>query len=500
MRFSALCRTSLLSVLAVCAVTCVILSLEWPLVGDASLMHYVVFLMSKGFLPYRDIVDVNLPGSYLSEAAAMSIFGWGSVGWRVYDLTLMLILFVAAVEISRRRDWKAGLLAGALFALIHLQDGLAQAGQRDLLIAVLLVCAYAALFAAQGGSRRSLWIFLFGLLVGVTVTIKPLFLPLALVLLAVSAWSLRGSRFVAARHIACGVLGISVPGGASIIWLRSHGVIAPFFSTLTALIPFHASLGHKTLLYLLVHCASPVVPFFAIGLAVALCRRKRPTLDQVELMIGAAMALISYLMQGKGYPYQRYPFLALLLVLISMECAGSWGESGAARTLALAGLAYSCLVIAPLAVGRVRSFRTQEPFEEALAGDLAKLGGRSLDGKVQCLDTFGGCINTLYDMRIVQSTGFLYDCYLFLPGSSPVVDVYRSRFWAAYEESRPRILVMTNQYCFGANSFDKLNEWPLLRNEISRSYIQAINWRSTRLQRWWSRAEEPPEYRVYIRK
>ena len=42
-------------------------SWRWPLVGDASLMHYVVFLMDHGASPYRDIAEMNMPGSYLAE-------------------------------------------------------------------------------------------------------------------------------------------------------------------------------------------------------------------------------------------------------------------------------------------------------------------------------------------------------------------------------------------------------------------------------------------------
>ena len=144
--------------------------------------------MSKGFVPYKDIVDVNLPGSYVTETIAMKLFGWGAFGWRLYDAALMLILVFAAMAIAGRKDWWAGLAAGALFLVIHEQDGLAQSGQRDLLIAVLLVCAYAALFMARRYMRKGLGILLCGFLIGATVTIKPLFLPLGLALIIISVW------------------------------------------------------------------------------------------------------------------------------------------------------------------------------------------------------------------------------------------------------------------------------------------------------------------------
>ena len=48
-----------------CFLAFVLMSWSWPLTGDASLMHYVVFLMHHGKEPYRDIIDMNLPASYM---------------------------------------------------------------------------------------------------------------------------------------------------------------------------------------------------------------------------------------------------------------------------------------------------------------------------------------------------------------------------------------------------------------------------------------------------
>jgi hypothetical protein len=40
-------------------------SLGWPLIHDASLFHYIGWLVGQGLVPYRDIFDMNLPGIYL---------------------------------------------------------------------------------------------------------------------------------------------------------------------------------------------------------------------------------------------------------------------------------------------------------------------------------------------------------------------------------------------------------------------------------------------------
>ncbi|HEX4715089.1 MAG TPA: hypothetical protein VH164_09205 [Ktedonobacteraceae bacterium] len=39
-------------------------SYRWPLLGDAQIFHYNYFLMQHGFYLYRDIPDLNMPGTY----------------------------------------------------------------------------------------------------------------------------------------------------------------------------------------------------------------------------------------------------------------------------------------------------------------------------------------------------------------------------------------------------------------------------------------------------
>jgi hypothetical protein len=35
---------------------------RWPLFWDAQVFHYGNFLIDHGFVPYRDIIDMNMPG------------------------------------------------------------------------------------------------------------------------------------------------------------------------------------------------------------------------------------------------------------------------------------------------------------------------------------------------------------------------------------------------------------------------------------------------------
>ena len=216
------------------------------------------------------------------------------------------------------------------------------------------------------------------------------------------------------------------------------------------------------------------------------------------------MAFVSYASQGKGYPYHRYPLIALLLVAMERDFIESCGLSGnpppRARLIAGFALLFQCLYVAPHAALLVHSFSPATPFQDGLSAELKKLGP-NLSGQVQCLDTFGGCINTLYDLSLVQSSGYLYDCYLFTAKQNLVSVTYREGFWRAYTGSRPKVVVLTDQFCFGgSDGFARLNNWPLLKNDLASNYVEKVDWQTKARQHWWSRPEPSAAFRIYVRK
>ena len=62
-------------------------SRDWPLAGDATIFHFIAGLMHMGAVPYRDIIDVNMPLTYGIHAAVVATGGMGDIAWRAFDLT-----------------------------------------------------------------------------------------------------------------------------------------------------------------------------------------------------------------------------------------------------------------------------------------------------------------------------------------------------------------------------------------------------------------------------
>jgi hypothetical protein len=531
-------RVALAASLSISALLYFAWSWRWPLVGDASLIHYIGWLIERGWAPYRQLGDMNMPGSYLIEIAAMHVFGMGDLAWRLFDFALMGAAAVAFFVITRRagapsmtvssswvgsdNGWLAGLFAACLFILVHGRDGLAEGGQRDLTMAVCLVVATAFLFVAI--RRDWQWAAAaFGLFSGVALTIKPTALPLtaAQLLLAVHVLRGRGRQGESPnrgwlRPTVAAILGYLVAPGIALVFLLRERALAAFFDNLHGLVLYYSGLGHRPLGFLLLHSVSPLLPLVLLWLAVLALRRARPSMngeraeldwERVALGCGAFFGLASYLVQARGFPYYRYTLLAFLLPLMAMDFTralqaqiSALRRTKAARWLALAALGFGGLVLAPQSAVLVHRYRWWETdFITSLEQSLDALGGQRLSGHIQCIDSISGCGNVLYRMRLEPTDGLLVDFPLFGADDVSFVQQTRERFFAAMNASPPQVLVVSSAlYVDGPGDYRKLDRWPAFQSFLADDYTLETEWRPSRTARWWSREETPASYRIYV--
>jgi len=489
-------------------------TLHWPIVGDAPLMHYVAFLLDHGRAPYTQIVDINLPGTYALEWGAIHVLGPGAAAWRVFDLTLLAVCLAAMVWMTAARDWLAGFLAGTLFALVHLRDGPTHTGQRDLMMATMLMLATACLCQAVSRSHVSesrrgapiVWAGLFGLFAGAAATIKPSGVLFALGF-GVMLWvGLRESNLDCRKHLVAALAGFAVPVVAIALWLVKLGALGAFVETMRGLAAYHASLGRPWMGALVVGSFPSVLLAVALpALPLLMAQRSWRGWQVKVLLLGAALGAVSYILQGKGFPYHRYPEEAFLLLLCGVLLVGGLQAVGWMRWMALAGVLLGALWLAPNSawIACHYDWRNQE-FNRALEGDLTRLQGLSavdLDGRIQCVDMTSGCLNTLYNMGVVQSTGYLYDCYLFQPVQTPVSEAYRVGFWRAIEDDKPAVFVVTDQECFSmARSWAQLQRWPEFAAMLQNDYVLERQYTPPHTVGWWRKPAVPYSYRVYVRK
>lgn len=492
-------RMVLAAWMTACVAGFAVASRHWPLVGDATYLHYAVMLMRHGMRPYAEIADMNLPGAYLLEWGAMAALGGGSAGWRVYDLLLLAMACGATMYLLRVKGWLAGLFAASLFALVHGQDGVIMSGERDLAVAALLAAAVAALVRGVRQERgRGWWLVGSGAMASWAVSVKPTagLFPVVMLVWVMAVLRRRGARWAGA--IGAFLAGVLVPVLGEGWFLLRWEAMAAYAEALWGIVRYHATIDQRSLGYLLAHSVAPVEVLLGLGVGCAvMLRRGWGGEERVLLLLGAASGWVSYLLQGKGFPYQRYPFLVFLLMVVAGDLIDALEERRrAVRWVGVAGLMTGA-VLGGVFLLRLMRFDRREP-ARPLVAELNALGGKEL--RVQCMDTAGGCIDAMYAARRVQATGFLYDCYL-LDGRSEVVRGLRERFWRAIEQTPPEVFVVTDSVCYSQpRSFAKYAGWPEFERFLEERYVLREEHHPTEMQRYWSRASLPFAYRIYVRR
>lgn len=490
---------------------------RWPLVGDAPALHYAVFLIDHGMAPYKQVVDIEMPGTYALEWAAIHWLGAGDAGWRAADFGLLGVCLASMVAIAWPVDWMIGVFAGTLFALVHLRDGPANAGQRDLMMTALLLVATACLFVAdrrgmerEGGWRRSLAAAGFGFFVGAATLIKPSGVLFGVVFAGLMLWRLIAAARPWASFLAWSVAGFALPIAAAAWWLTAHGGLGSFLEASRTVVAYHASLGRKPLAALVVGSFPTVLLLVAVpALPLLLVERRWKTWWAIVFVAGAVLGAASYVVQGKGFPYHRYPTEAFLLLLCGWLLLAGLQERGWQQWAATAGLLAGGLWLGPNCAWIACHFdwRNQE-FNRMLQADLTTLqepgvlgqGTGSLNGRVQCIDVTSGCLNTLYNMGLVQSTGYLSDCYALQPEQTPVSEAYRDGFMRAMQANPPEVLVVTDQECFSLRHSWKLPlRWPEFEAMLETQYRLVAQRTPPHRIGWWRHAVEPNSYRLYVR-
>ena len=116
-------------------------SAGWPFVHDATLMHYVAWLIDQGWAPYRDVFDFNMPGTYLMHWAILKLVGSSAAWLRFFDAVLLVATALLFARLFWRFDRRAAVWAAACYPLYVLWREPNDALQRDSFSVLALILA-----------------------------------------------------------------------------------------------------------------------------------------------------------------------------------------------------------------------------------------------------------------------------------------------------------------------------------------------------------------------
>jgi hypothetical protein len=408
-------------------------SRHWPLVQDAALLHYVGWLVAHGAVPYRDVFDMNPPGTHALHWAVVALAGPGDAAWRAVDLGWLAATCALAYRLVRPLGTPATAgVAAALVALYHLAGGPLRAGQRDFLLgAPLLLGAGGVARYCEGAGRAALVVA--GLGLGAAATIKPFAGLYALLCAAVALAAPTAPRAGSPPPGRPGARARAVPGrarsraGALVAlaagtaavpalllgWLAAHGGLAAFADVfLGYVVPLYSrrftgqgadwSLGALTL--------GGTAAMLALLLAARPPARARAALVAAGGLYGAA----HYVLQRRGWAYHLAPAGCFLAVAAGAALGawqragpGRWAAAGRTAALGVAVLAAAAAVAGGLRAADGAAARTRLARVAAMERALAPL--LAPGDRVQVLDGAGGALHALLRLGVRQPTRFLYD-------------------------------------------------------------------------------------------
>lgn len=150
------------------------LSLEWRVKGNSVYLHYLAYLINEhGFVPYRDLFEINLPGTYLFHIVIGKIFGYSDLVLRAVNVAWLAATFVVTWFIMKSFGRITALASCLLFGLIYLGFGPYMSLERDVI--AILPIAVAVLLATWRKPNHSLnrIHFLHGVLFALAALVKP---------------------------------------------------------------------------------------------------------------------------------------------------------------------------------------------------------------------------------------------------------------------------------------------------------------------------------------
>jgi len=447
-------------------------SLDWPLIHDAPILHYIAWRIADGAVPYRDLFDMNFPGTYLVHLAVVTLLGTGDVAWRAVDLGVTALTAGLVAALAAPWGRVAALGGASFFAAYHLAAGAWNAGQRDFLLGpCLLGAALGVARWAEGGGLRP--VFGGGIVLGAGLTIKPHAIVFLVALVAFIAVRGRVTVVPALPPMAALAVGAALAPIVVVVWLAAVGALGAWREIVFGyLVPLYSRVARPSD-WLYFRWDAWIAVSVALGVTCArLTWTGRWTARHALAALGLAYGAAHFLLQRKGWEYHAYPLAAFAAVLLFAELAPALRR----RPLRAAPLAASLVaVVWLLGVKGVEAgdsgwIALKERRVSALAADLA---ARVKPGdEVQVLDTTDGGVHALLRQRLREPSRFLYDFHFYHHVGAPMIERLRAELVRDLGARAPALIVLWEPG-WPAGGYERIDGFPALRTLLETRYARA---------------------------
>jgi len=491
--FEATARVTVWTVVAILALAtgrALFESLRWRLTGDASLNYYIAVQLLHGAVPYRDILDPNMPGTYWVHEFIVANFGIGDVPWRVFDLICLAGICAAAGAIMRRAGAAACALGVLLLAGYHLSAGPTIAGERDYIAVLpLMVAALATIRFIENEQRRELAIS--GAAIGLSVLFKPTFVlaPAFLMLvLVIHKW--RGFRSMIVDGLWLGGPMLMVLCAAAAT-LAAQGALIPLIDTYRDyVLPIYSKLYTENAWNYFSLVGIHLLPCIAMILAACLLTFSSRLYVRHTAAAFALFGLVSFYLQGKGFFYYLCPWAMFTIVWAAIALGDMLKQKDNLKAQCAVIMLVPLMTFAVYHGRLVGTVSFLKPMEDPITRDLARVVQPG--DKVQVLDNSMGAVQALLRLGVSEPTRFFYEFPFFQDKDISFRRKVREEFIEALDAHPPKAIVITNsEYTTLHFGYERINSWPSFAELLRKRYALRFTY------------TDPlggQGYRIYVRK
>ena len=478
----------LLALLAAYLVVQAIYSMRWPITHDEAPLFYETFLMrAEGLVPYRDLFDFQMPGSYVAYFMLGLLSGFDDFRIRILDLIILAALLVITFMSMQRFGKTSALAAAILFGLKYLQGGPSMSLQREYLLLVFIALAVWISMRDILTLRHRITL---GLLFGLAAVIKPHavigLLPILLFDIADMVQRLKLTPLRAATtSILPAALGFLIPVTAVIAWLGFTGALPPFISIATNYWPLYSQVngqmeitaGAERMLLLLNQTLR--LGGNALWLIPATIGTYFNQNKKTWLLVALAFCYAIYpTFSGQFFAYHYIPFTYFIILLASLILNLQTSTINFSKfILHLSSFILIIFLLLPsqtfLRQLQGKSIITSTDRAVQIANFLQK--NLKPGDTVQPLDWTGGTLLAMLKTHAHIATPYVFDFYFYHHVSQPYIQELRADFMKDLQTSKPRFIVevtaIDKPWITGP---DTTRDFPELRAYLNENYSAVI--------------------------
>jgi hypothetical protein len=328
--------------------------LQIPLERDEGEYAYAGQLLLEGIPPYKLAYNMKLPGTYVSYAGIMAIFGQTTAGIHfgfllVNLVTLALLFFVARSLL----DFPHAILSCVCYALLSMCSGvMGLEGHATHLVVLWALAGLLVLLKARESGRH--WGFGgSGILFGLSFVCKQPGLVFAMcagaILLRDLALCHAPQRASRIRNIAFFCAGLALPFLLTCLWMAWVGTFDRFWFWTFVYARVHARLlswqmGRGDLAAFNEQAGALRWSWLAAG-AGLICLLIDKARSEARFVIGCLLGFSLFGFTASLYFSPHYfimvlPAVSLLIAVLARRAASAWGEAVPAACMALACMAF----------------------------------------------------------------------------------------------------------------------------------------------------------------